>query len=238
MKRELIAVTALCAIAWSAHAVPLAADPVAEALQGDILLARGLYTDALAKYDRALLLQPGDAVLHNRRGICHQRAGDAARALTEYERALELDPGYAQAWNNLGSLHHAQGRYSQAVITYRRALEHGQLAVIYKNMGTAYLTDDQIENAFDAYRKAFDLDPTIFSSDGAASVSSPGGDLAVQYYYYAKLYAAVGRIDEALVFYAKARVNGFTDVEKVRQDPDFANLVTDARFIRMLDGSS
>jgi len=200
------------------------------AIRADILMARGDHAGAIVQYKEALRHNPNDAALHNKLGICYQRTDEADKARRQYEQALSVDPNNAEAWNNLGALHHAAGEYQKAVESYQKAVALKKLAVAYKNMGTAYLADEQIEPAFAAYRTAFQLDPKIFASEISAGVAAPGGDLAMQYYYFAKLCAASGLVDEAVKFFEKAQKNGFADVEKVKSDPDFASVLTDARF--------
>ena len=76
--------------------------------RAEILGARGLYAEAAEEYKKALAVQPLDAGVHNKLGICHQYLQDEAMARREYERALELRPAYAEAWNNLGTLEQSQ----------------------------------------------------------------------------------------------------------------------------------
>jgi hypothetical protein len=66
-------------------------------------------------------------------------------------------------------------------------------------------------------------------------VAAPGGDLAMQYYYFAKLCASAGLLDDAIAFFEKAQLHGFDDVDKVRSDPDFASALSDARFALLIE---
>jgi tetratricopeptide (TPR) repeat protein len=227
IKRTLTA-TVICA------AFPLmlqAGDEVKDiVLRADILAARGDNVAAIANYKKALGRDSRSAVLHNKLGVCYQRAGQPDKARRQYDLALTVDPKSAEAWNNIGSLHHAAGDYQKAVAAYQKAVSLKKLAIAYKNLGTAHLADSKIELAFDAYRTAFQLDPSLFAGDMSAGVAAPGGDLATQYYYFAKLCAASGKVDEAVAFFEKAQSYGFHDVERVKGDPDFAGLLGDARF--------
>ena len=110
----------------------------AEALQGAVsraiegqmavkraaaLVARGQYPAAADQYRVALELQPNDASVHNKLGICYQQLENDAMARKSYERALELNPGYAEVWNNLGTLEQSTERFKQAVRAYKKAIE-------------------------------------------------------------------------------------------------------------------
>jgi Flp pilus assembly protein TadD len=193
-------------------------------------VARGRYAAAAEEYRRALEVQPFDATVHNKLGICYQQLDDDALARREYERALELDPGYAEVWNNIGTLEHARKRFKQAVRAYKKAIEAKPgHANFWKNLGSAYLALRQEERAFEAYQEAFRLDPTILESQGPG-IPAAGIDVGTQSFYLAKLLAANGQKDPALEFLRRAKEAGFRDWDRVRSDPAFRDVVADPRF--------
>jgi tetratricopeptide (TPR) repeat protein len=167
--------------------------------------------------------------------MCYQRTGQLERALEEYEAALKIDPDYAEAWNNVGALHHAAGDLDKAIDGYRRALALKKLASTYQNLGAAYLRQEKVREAFDAYRAAYALSPAVFASGG---VQAAGGDLATQYYYFAKLFAADGQVEQAITYLEKAREQGFSDMAAVSADPDFAGAVDNPRFVALIQPQS
>jgi len=193
-------------------------------------VARGRYWEAVEEYRRALQIQPRDAALHNKLGICYQQVDNYPMARQEYERALELNPGYAEVWNNIGTLEQSQRRLKDAVRAYRKAIHiKRELATPWKNLGNAYLALDRPEEAFEAYQEAFRIDPTILEAQGPG-IPAVGVDAATQAFYYAKLLASRGRTEEALDFLRRARDAGFRDFARVRSDPDFQAVVADERF--------
>jgi tetratricopeptide (TPR) repeat protein len=193
-------------------------------------VARGRYEAAATAYRQVLELQPRDAVLHNRLGICYQKLGDRVMARRSYDRALELNPDYAEVWNNIGTLEQSAERIEEAVKAYKKAIRiRPDLATPWKNLGNAYLALKKPKEAFEAYQEAFRLDPTVIEAQGAA-VPAVGIDAAMQRFYIAKLLAANGHVDAALEFLVRAREAGFDDLDRVRQDPDFQAVVGDARF--------
>ena len=222
------ALTASTALAADLRApAPGAPDVVVRA---ELMVARQFWPGAIAAYREAIAAQPNDPVLHNRLGICYQRAEDGKAARAEYRRAVELKADYAAAWNNLGTLDHARGKYKQAISAYGRAIKlDPKDAVFHKNLGTAWLARGDVGKALEAWTESLRLDPVSFEAD---SMKVPGAGLTLdrQYYLYAKLLAARGEVDRALDFLVKAQAAGFTDFAKVEKDRDFATIVSDPRY--------
>jgi tetratricopeptide (TPR) repeat protein len=213
---------------------------VARALEGQrsvqraaVHVARGRYANAVEEYRRALEVQPYDATVHNKLGICYQQMQNDASARREYDRALELDPGYGEVWNNIGTLEQSRKRFKNAVRAYKKAIETKPgLATPWKNLGNAYLALGQAEQAFEAYQEAFRLDPTILESQGPG-IPAAGIDAATQSFYLAKLLATNGQTDAAIEFLRRAKEAGFRDFDRVRSDPAFKAVVADPRFAEL-----
>jgi Flp pilus assembly protein TadD len=200
------------------------------ARRADALSARGRYADAADEYRKALAVQPHDAVVHNRLGICYQYLQEGARARREYERALELKPSYALAWNNLGTLDQSENRLKQAVRAYKKSIALNPAhATAWKNLGSAYLSLGRAREGFEAYQEAFRLDPTILEST-ATGIPAAGIDAATLDYTLAKLLAANGQTDRAIELLRRAHAAGFRDFARVESDPDFKAVVQDVRF--------
>jgi tetratricopeptide (TPR) repeat protein len=194
------------------------------------LVARGQYPAAAEQYRLALEVQPNDATVHNKLGICYQQLKNDTMARREYERALELNPAYAEVWNNLGTLEQSKERFKQAVRAYKKAIEmKPALATPWKNLGNAYLALENVTEAFDAYQEAFRLDPTVLQSEGGG-VRAAGIDAATQAYYIAKVLAQKGQKDAALEFLKRAKEAGFRDFARVSADPDFRSVREDPRY--------
>lgn len=194
------------------------------------LVARGRYADAAGQYRAALEVQPLDASVHNKLGICYQQLQNDAMARKEYELTLELNPAYAEAWNNIGTLEQSRRRFKAAVRAYKKAIEiKPALATPWKNLGNAYLALAQVEQAFEAYQEAFRLDPTVLESQGPG-IPAAGLDAATQGYYLAKILATNGQTDAALEYLRRAKEAGFRDFDRVASDPVFRAVVEDPRF--------
>jgi tetratricopeptide (TPR) repeat protein len=193
-------------------------------------VARGRYRAAIEAYREVLEIQPRDAVLHNRLGMCHQNLGEREQARRAYRRALELNPRYAEVWNNLGTVEQSVDRLEAAVDAYKKAIRiKPDLAAAWKNLGSAYLALERPREAFEVLQEAFRLDPTVVENQ-AGGLPISGVDPAEQWFLLAKLLAANGHLDAAFEFLHRARDAGFTDVERLQADPDFAQLLEDPRF--------
>jgi tetratricopeptide (TPR) repeat protein len=191
--------------------------------------------EAILLYQEALAANPGDAVLHNKLGICYLQTGDQKRARREFESAAKLDPKLAEAWNNLGTLDHVARKYGRAVTRYQKAIQlRPTYAVAFKNMGSAYLAKNDVEKGLAAYKEALRLDPNVFADSVSPAIVAPGLDVGKKYFYLAKLSAASGHVDAALDLLARARSAGFAEFDKVRRDPDFKAVVGDARFATVI----
>jgi len=93
MRRVLpVAVLLLCSIV----AVPLAADTRSDAKKqvefGITVAQRGLWREAIYRWERATQIDPSYAAAHNNLAIAYEHEGDLPKARAAYERALELEP--------------------------------------------------------------------------------------------------------------------------------------------------
>jgi len=79
--------------------VPLQADARSDAKKhvefGISVAQRGLWREAIYRWEKAAQIDPSYAPAHNNLAIAYEHEGDLAKARTAYERALELEPGNA-----------------------------------------------------------------------------------------------------------------------------------------------
>jgi len=80
-------------------AVPASADARSDAKKqvefGITVAQRGLWREAIYRWERATQIDPTYASAHNNLAIAYEHEGDLAKARAAYERALELEPGNA-----------------------------------------------------------------------------------------------------------------------------------------------
>ncbi len=188
----------------------------------------------LPEYQSALKSNPKDWATRNKLGICYQQINRLPEAIREYKQTLKLNPGYAEAWNNLASVYHGQRKFKDAVKQYRKAIEiKPDLAVAHKNLGVALIAMGKVDEGIAAYARAYELNPAIFDLAPGISFTAPGARPEMQYYYFAKVSAAGGKVDDALEYLRKARELGFRSFGKVKADPDFKMVVSDPRFVSL-----
>jgi tetratricopeptide (TPR) repeat protein len=193
----------------------------------------------LKEYRAAIEANPNDSVAHIKLGNWYLQAGNTNAAISEYKKSTKLNEKDATAWNNLGSAYHAGKRYKDAVKCYRKATElQPDMAVAHRNLGAALLATSRLDEGVAAFRRALELSPAVLNATPDISISSPGVNALTQYYYFAKLSAEAGRIDSAIEFLGRARAAGFSDFQKVRQDPSFKSVVADARFEKIATSES
>src|SRR5688500_15384632 len=77
-------------------AAPLAADARGDAKKqvefGIAVAQRGLWREAIYRWERAAEIDPTYAAAHNNLAIAYEHEGDLAKARVAYEKALQLEP--------------------------------------------------------------------------------------------------------------------------------------------------
>lgn len=76
---------------------PVAADARDDAKKqvefGIEVAQRGLWREAIYRWERATVIDPTYAAAHNNLAIAYEQEGDLDKARAAYERALEIEPG-------------------------------------------------------------------------------------------------------------------------------------------------
>jgi tetratricopeptide (TPR) repeat protein len=128
-------------------------------LRADILIAQSRWDESIAVLERALALQPRNAVLRAGLGRIHMQKRDFLSAERELKAALAVDPRLADAWRDLSATYYLAGNCPAALA----ALE--QLARLETpNAGswfvraTCYDRGGQLAEAVEAYQKFLDAD--------------------------------------------------------------------------------
>jgi arylsulfatase A-like enzyme/Flp pilus assembly protein TadD len=100
------------------------AEPDADLIVADgMALARlGRAREALASFERARTLDPGNAGLLVNIGTVHLMAGNVAEARAAFTSALRADPSQARAHNGVAMIAAREGRTEEAIEHWRRAV--------------------------------------------------------------------------------------------------------------------
>jgi Flp pilus assembly protein TadD len=92
-------IAALTVAVFALAAAPLAADARSDAKKqvefGITVAQRGLWREAIYRWERATQIDPTYAAAHNNLAIAYEHEGDLPKARAAYEKALELEPGNA-----------------------------------------------------------------------------------------------------------------------------------------------
>src|SRR5947207_13095235 len=99
-----VPVTVLVACAAAVWAIPVFADARSDAKSqvefGINVAQRGLWREAIYRWEKATELDPTYAAAFNDLAIAYEHEGQLDKARKAYERALELDPNNAQVRQN------------------------------------------------------------------------------------------------------------------------------------------
>ena len=90
---------------------------------GLALASKSRIEDAEAQFDRALEINPNNAVAHFARGVALAFKSDWDAAIVEYRTTLRLNPQYESAHIYLGAALKQKGDWDGAVAEYREALK-------------------------------------------------------------------------------------------------------------------
>jgi tetratricopeptide (TPR) repeat protein len=190
---------------WPDTVAKRPANARAQCYYGDVLAARGQFTEALSHYEEAIQLELpatirgdrnifGDILVNS--GNVLRALGREAEAVKRYEDALHVDPGLAAAHFNLGCVQMQAGRLPEAVDRFEQALKiDPDYAAAHTSLGAALLLEGRIAEALIHYETALRLEPSAKAHK----------NLGVALLYARQLPEAVAQLERA-----------------VRLEPDFA----------------
>jgi len=195
--------------------------------RADIYMARKAYVDAADYYQRALK-QDGfsNAQLWNKLGIAYQQQGNHHAARKAYNKALHRRKDFSEAWNNIGTTYFFENKYSKSIKYYLRSLQgNPHSAPVRLNLGTAYYHKKKYAEAVEEYRQALMLDPNVLKDRTTLGTVMETRSADAQYYFYlAKVFASLGRAEEAVRYLRRALEDGFGDLNRIKEDPDFQKI--------------
>jgi type IV pilus biogenesis/stability protein PilW len=125
------------------------------------------YNRAVTELKKAIVLKPDSPSVHNYLGTVYIKTGFYDKAITEFQIAAsdDLYETPAIALNNMGWVYYRKGDYKTALLKYQEALDRNPSTnipfLIQKNMGVAYLADNQINNAIRHLKKSLQIAPYI-----------------------------------------------------------------------------
>jgi tetratricopeptide (TPR) repeat protein len=205
--------------------------------RADIFLARKAYADAVDYYHRAL--KQGNyenALLWNKLGISYQLEMDYREARKAYKEASHRKVDFAEPWNNLGTTYFLTGKYRKSLKYYQSAIKLSPTnASFHMNLGASYSKMKKYPEAIEQYRAALELDPNVLTehSSAAAVLEARGTDVEF-YFYLAKVFASLARPEESVRYLRRALEDGFKDLKRLDDDPDFRKISKYPAYVELL----
>jgi tetratricopeptide (TPR) repeat protein len=83
----------------------------------------GKLVEAIAEYDKAVLLYPRCPEVHYNRGLAYRGHGDLEMAAVDFTQAIDLDPKFTGAYSNRGYVNFKLGDYAEALADFKKVLE-------------------------------------------------------------------------------------------------------------------
>ncbi|KAJ6238835.1 cellulose synthase operon protein c [Anaeramoeba flamelloides] len=93
-----------------------------EELKGDFYLKINKTKKSLLHYEKAIKLNKGSSVLHNKKGDCLLLLSRDEEAEKCYQQSIKIDPKNAQGYTNLGYAYDKKGKHLNALEQYQKAL--------------------------------------------------------------------------------------------------------------------
>jgi tetratricopeptide (TPR) repeat protein len=156
-----------------------------------------LPAQAETEYAKAVMLRPGDFAAHNNYANLLFRRGDTQTALEEYKKAVALDPNAVQPSVNVGKIYAATGRPDLGIKEIETFLARNPHPEAYKSLGEIYISENKIDMALQAYKKALALSPEdvgILSDLGTLTAAT--GDFKLSENYLQRALLINPRSDE------------------------------------------
>jgi Flp pilus assembly protein TadD len=169
---------------------------------GSLLVERGQGDEAIAHFQKALVLQPDHAGAHHKLGIALVRKGEMDDAIRQLQEAIRLEPDDAEAHYNLGIALSMKGQTDEAIRQYREAIRLNPDDVrTHNNLGTTLAKQGRMDEAIRQFQEAVRLKP----DDALAH-----NNLGMVFYQQGHIGEAIRQFQEALRLkpdYAQARKN-------------------------------
>ena len=118
------------------------------------------YENAIIYYNKAIELNPDDAIAYNNRGCAKVDLKDYTGAIEDYNKGIELKPDYANAYFNRGISKSNLNDYTGAIEDYNKAIQlNPDKDKAYRNRGDAKYNIQDYTGAIEDYNKAIQLNP-------------------------------------------------------------------------------
>jgi protein O-mannosyl-transferase len=121
---------------------------------------RGDYEEAMALYQKTLLIRPDYSQVYNNGGLMYRERGDQATAEEWFRTAVALDSGNLSAYINLATILIDRGDADGAITLLMHAVDlDPHNAQAYIKLGAAYGKKGMYAEGLRAFQRAWELDP-------------------------------------------------------------------------------
>lgn len=193
--------------------------------QGIEALAEDRYDAARISFEKALDMNPNDAVVWGNLGVALTRLESYDKALAAYTKAIELDPKEPVTVAEIGSLLYRMGRYPEAEARFREAIGlvktapefHSSLSLALRRQGRIGEADAELGAALDVAEKNWRRHGVVK-------------------YHLAASHVLKGEMEQALGAFAESLETYPPGARAAVSDPDFAPLYDNPRFQELVGG--
>lgn len=120
------------------------------------------YLPAKSLFEKLTEIYPLSKIAWFCLGVSQSALNLHQEAITSFEFCLSLDEEFAGAYFNLANVYHTMQNYPKAIELYHKTFEfESPDALAYSYIGECYLSLEKTDDAFDAFKKARDLDPEL-----------------------------------------------------------------------------
>jgi len=200
-----------------------------------------------ASYQRALALEPGNAMVLRSAGGLAASLGRLDEALALHRRAVELDPLSAAARMNLGTYAYYAGHYDEAVAAFRNLLEldpsipviHHDLARVYLAQGRSQQALEEIQQEPEPVWRLFGQVLVYHALDKKNDADAALSEFVAKYsddsaYQVASAYAFRGQTEKAFEWLHKAYTRRDPGLSDIKVDPLLLSIRGDTRYSAFL----
>jgi predicted O-linked N-acetylglucosamine transferase (SPINDLY family) len=115
---------------------------------------------AISLLEKAIAVQPNNAVSYYNYGLLLKDVGQLAEADRSYSKAISLNPNFAEAYFNNGNVLRELARTQEAINCYQKAVAlKPNYVEAFSNLGSSLEELMQVEKALHAYKEAIRLKP-------------------------------------------------------------------------------
>jgi TolB-like protein/tetratricopeptide (TPR) repeat protein len=205
------------------------------------------WTGADAAYQRALILEPGNAEVVRRASSSQFTLGRYDEAISLIRRAVELDPLSAPSYDDLGEIYYYAGRGAEAVAAFKKTLElNPGFPAARTNLGRIALAHGDPQQALtemerepEAAWRNQGLALAYFALGRKKEADAALAGYVATYhagaaFQVAEIYAFRRETDKAFEWLERAYVQRDAGLAEMKGDPLLKNLEHDARYAAFL----